>query len=410
MIIRIHTHAKLALGLVAAGAMAFGACAPADTIPGTTGGNTDENSVAYAGFALTADDNSDDSFTDGADATPIIDELGDVMAESDEPPTADEADPAPPEPPDRIARTVLVVWGQPTLNPDFGEPSTWEGQISSDVATVRVLRKIQFEPGDHLVRDGDPKAVTFRTVTGPHHDGVLLRVVAPRSAETLAGVLSFRTTKFHRTIPLADLLDGYHDVFSADASGNALIVSTVREHRCGQGLMRLNWKRLDARGGVFGGKVYGPEGEISAYVAGVWGRVGGKNRFKGLFLDAERRHRGVLKGAFAAFPAAAGHNGGVFRGVWMLRNRDIGGVLGGIYRVGPGGGQGTAVGHLIARCDDETPACDADIDLPAPPAADCSCGADEENGTDEACACVAVPAPTCIPVEPPASESPASAE
>ncbi len=303
-----------------------------------------------------------------------------------------------------------MLWGQPTLDPDVPEPSLWQGEITSDVANVRVLRKVRFEPGDQLIRDGDPKSVTFRTTTLPHHDGLLLRIVAPRDPSALAGVLSFRTTKFHKTIPLADLLDGYHQVFSVDDMGNALIVSTVREHRCGQGLMRLHWKRLDARGGVFGGKVYGPEGEVSAYVAGVWGRVGGKDRFKGFFLDAERRHTGVLKGAFAAFPEVSGQNGGVFRGVWMLPNRDIGGVLGGVYRVGSVGGQGTAVGHLIARCDDEAPACDADLALPAPPAPDCSCGADEENGTDDACACVAVPAPTCIPVEPPAAEAPASAE
>lgn len=409
MTIITRTHLHFGLALVAASAMALGAC-DATSDPGTTTGNTDESTVSYAGFALTADDESDDGFTEDADPTPLFEELGDAATDADEPPTADEADPIPADPPGPIVRTVLVLWGQPTMDPDVPEPSLWQGKITSNVANVRVLRKVRFEAGDQLVRDGDPKSVTFRTTTLPHHDGLLLRIVAPRDPSTLAGVLSFRTTKFQKTIPLADLLDGYHQVFSADDMGNALIVSTVREHRCGQGLMRLNWKRLDARGGVFGGKVYGPEGEISAYVAGVWGRVGGKNRFKGFFLDAERRHTGVLKGAFAAFPAAAGHNGGVFRGVWMLRNRDIGGVLGGIYRVGPVGGQGTAVGHLIARCDDETPACDADIDLPAPPAADCSCGADEENGTDEACACVAVPAPTCIPVEPPASESPASAE
>jgi len=406
MTIRTHTHTRLALALFAAGTFALAACdGAADTGTLETGDNVDESTISYAGFALTDDDDADDSFGEDSDPEPLLDELDEVLDDADEAPTAEEMDPVPSDPPDRVVRTVLVLWGQPRLNPDVPEPSLWEGEISSDVAAVRVLRKIRFEGADHLIPDGDPRSVTFRTNTKPHHDGVLLRIAAPRAASTLAGSLRFRTTKFQKTIPLADLLDGFHHVYSADDLGNALVVSTVREHRCGQGVLRMMWKRVDARGGIFGGKVYGPEGEIKAFVAGVWGRVADKRRFKGFFLNADRQPIGVLKGAYAPFPAVAEQSGGVFRGVWVLRNREVGGVLGGVYRVGEEPGQGTAFGHLIARCDDDAPSCEADLDLPEPPAADCSCGPDADNADVDTCECVVEPAPSCIPVEPVVDET-----
>ena len=404
MTLRSHAQRSLALALAASAALAMTACDDGATSTPTP---TDESTLAYAGFALTADDASDDDFTAEADPAPLLDELGEALDEPAEPPAADEAEAPPEEPPGRIVRNVLVLWGKPVLDPATTAATPWAGKIVSDVAKVHALRKIQFEPGDHLVRDENPQSVTFSTVTTTHHDGVLLRIVAPRTPAALAGHIAFVSEGFTKTLPLADLLDGFHRAFAVDDAGNALIVSTVPEHRCGHGLMNLTWKRKGPRGGVFGGKVFGPDGEVTGLVAGIWGRVDGKPRFKGFFLTPERRFAGVLKGAWTPFPAAAGQDGGAFRGVWTLRGREMRGVLAGVYRMGDEVGVGGAVGHLLALCPGAAAACDADLALPAPEAPACGCEADEENADAEICECEAPPVPACVTPEPPAEATPA---
>lgn len=390
----LRIHRPLVLALAAAGVFALNAC---DDGGSTAAATSDDSALAYAGFALTADDASDDDFTEDRDPAPLLDEVADLLGESDEAPSPEEAEAPPEEAPGQIARTVLVLWGKPVVDPDADVATAWDGRITSDVAAVHALRKIQFELGDHLVRDPDPRGVTFSTVTGPHHDGVLLRIVAPRTPAALGGSLTFETATYAQTIPLADLLDGFHRAFAVDDLGNALIVSTVPEHRCGHGLMNLTWKRKGLRGGVFGGKVFGPGGEVTALVAGIWGRVDGKPRFKGFYLTPERRFAGVLKGAWTPYPAAAGLDGGAFRGVWTLRGREMRGVVAGLYQLGDAVGEGSATGHLLALCPGLAAACDADLALPAPEPPACGCDAGE--GAEVECVCEAPAPPSCVAPE-----------
>ncbi|MCA9516452.1 MAG: hypothetical protein KC635_16040 [Myxococcales bacterium] len=417
---RLQNRLHLVTTAALAAALGLGAAAcDAGGTTGTTTTNDDPNTVAYAGFALTGDEASDDSFTDDANPEPLIDALGDAMGgdEGEEVPSADEVDPGEldedvaDEGPDVIARTVLFVWGKPIADPDFEATTTWRGGITTSVGRVRPLRKVRFEATDHLVRDGDPQIVAFSTVTGPHHDGVLVRLVVPRRMASLGGTLSFRTGVFQKSVPIADLLDGYHEAFRVDDAGNALLVSTVMAHRCPHGLMRLRWERKDARGGIFGGKVFGHDGALVGRVAGVWGKVGERRLFKGFFLGPMNERRGVLKGSYAPFPDGVDADGGAFRGVWTLRGREVQGVLAGMYRVAAEGGEGMAQGHWLARClDGAAPSCDVDLALPAPPAPDCACEPDAENADADLCACVMEPGPdACVRPEPLSTERPSDA-
>lgn len=410
-------HPITTLGLTATFALGF-AVAGCDAGGGTSA-TTDDSQLAYAGFALTSDEASDDSFGEDANPDPLIDALGDAMADDDagEVPSEEEVDPgdlgadAAAEGPDFVARTILVVWGKPIADPDFESTTEWRGALATSVGRLRPLRKVRFEPSDHLVRDGDPRAVAFFTHTGPHNDGVLVRLVVPRRAASLAGTLTFHTGVFDKVIPIADLLNGYHEAFRVDDTGNALLVSTVMAHRCPHGLMRLRWQRIDARGGIFGGKVYDEAGAVVGHVAGVWGKVGQRRLFKGFYLGPAREHLGVLKGSYAPFPDGVDAAGGVFRGIWTVRGRELRGVVGGVYRVGAEPGEGTAQGHWLARCsgDGPNPGCDADLALPVPPAPDCSCAPDPEGaGPDGDCGCVMAPPPdACVQPEPPSPEQPA---
>lgn len=372
------------------------------------GGGDDDSTLSINGFALTEDDQSDDGFTDGADTGALEDEVADDLDDGEsEAPPADEADPegAPQEGVDRVGRTVLITWGQPELNPAMqGTPTVWSGRIWSDVAAVHALRVVRFERAaqhDHLVRDEDPKTVSFETTTTTDHDGVLVRVVGPRDAATLDGELAFESEHFTKTIPLRDLFGGAQLSFVADDLGNELHVVAGLPHRCAHGLVRLGWERKGPRGGVFGGKIYGDDGAPSGHVVGLWGTVGGKQRLKGVYRAEDGTYLGTVRGAWTPLPGdVGGRHGGTFRGVWT-REGQVKGVFGGLFRVGDERGEGSGMGFWRASCGDGAggaDACAADLALPAPDPAACECGADGENAID-ACACDVPPADTCVAPE-----------
>ncbi len=402
--------------LLVAVPVALGVAACDDALTDTAPDET----VAVAGFALSSDDESDDGFDENADYTEILDALEDE-AEDDgrDLPPADEVDvePLPEEGPDRIARTVLITWGSPRLNPELARtPTIWAGSVSTDVGAMKVLRTVRFERGergsDHLVRDEDPQAVSFETATTVHHDGILVRLVLPRDPAALTGDFTFETEYFTKSVPLAALVRGGQHAFRADELGNALFIASHLPHRCPHGMTRLRWERRNERGGVMGGKFFGPDGEVAGYLVGLWGEVEGRRRFKGAVLGADRSFRGTMRGAWR--PVLDLPNGpdidGTFRGVWQGPNGVVRGVIGGAFRVGDEAGQGTAQGFWRAACDGEAPSCDTDRRLPEPPAASCECAPDTDNDVDEACACEVRPPEMCIPAEPPAIPDAPAAE
>jgi len=398
-----HTLGRLVAALAASG-LALAGC---DTRETST--PSDEATLEISGFALTGDDDSDDGFAESADTSALEEEVSDELADAEgEVPPADELDLVPPaEGPDVIVRTVLVLWGQRARAPELAEtPTVWSGSIHSDRAAFRVLRAIRFEraaQGDHLVRDGDPKAVSFETTTTTHHDGVLLRVIMPREVATLGGELVFETEHFTKAMPLRAIIAGEQLAFEADALGNELAIVSALPSRCPHGLVRMHWERTRERGGVFGGRFYGADGAVRGKVVGIWGAVDGKRRFKGVFRDEAGAFQGTIRGAWSPMPAAGGRGGG-FRGVWVSPAGEVRGVLGGVFRVGEEPGEGGAAGFWRAACGaGDGQACGADLALPEPPPMSCACAEDGDNGLDEACACEVPPPTTCLPTEEPAA-------
>jgi hypothetical protein len=392
---------------LALGALAFGCDGANESAEGG-------DELAFAGFALTGDDQSDDGFTDSADTQPLADAIGPEAQPEDgsELPTPVEmdAEPLPPEGADRIYRTVLVVWGQPRLNPEVEVATEWKGRVATDTGALRVARVLRFEraprdseegadEGDHLVPDDDPAAVSFRTLTRPHNDGLLLVLALPRDPAAVVGDLVFETEYYTKSIPLAELVAGEVFDVEVDDLGNHLLVASHAAHRCPHGMLRWHWERKNDRGGIFGGKVFDARGEVAGYVVGIWGEVEGKRRFKGSFLGVDRQFRGTVRGTWAPFPPESGEEGGTFRGFWSTRGQ-LKGVLGGVYRIGDEPGTGSAAGFWRAACLDRAGACGGDLALPEPPAPDCACEPDPENDSDEACGCSVPPPSSCVPPEP----------
>jgi|GEM_PF-2317275 len=386
-------------------------------------GGSDE--LTFAGFALTSDDESDDGFSDSANTDPLVAAIGDEATTDDasELPPADEVDPEalPPEDRDHLFRTVLVVWGQARVNPELaGTPTAWKGRIAIDSGALKVARVLRFERGvregaaadgaaagatqqDHLVRDEDPRAVSFETTTTTHHDGLLLVLALPRDASAVTGSFVFETEHFTKSIPLASLIRGDTQTFIADDLGNSLLVASHLPHRCPHGMLRLQWERKNTRGGVVGGRIYGPRGELAGTLVGIWGEVDGKRRLKGSYLAVDGAFRGTVLGTWAPFPAASGEDGGTFRGVWKVRGA-VKGMLGGVYRVGEAAGVGAGAGFWRAACNDFRGACRPDEGTSTPPVASCVCEPDGENDFDGACACDVPQPSSCVGAEPAPAE------
>lgn len=383
-----------------------------------------EETVSVAGFTLTGDDESDDGFREGADLSGILDELGVDALDDDagELPGPGEVDPEamPGDGPDRIARTVLVTWGQPTFEPALaGTPTAWTGRVRTDLGAMKALRAVRFErrpdgTGDRLVRDEDPRTVSFATVTTVHHDGVLVRLVLPRDPRALTGNFHFETDHFSTSLPLAALVLGGQHAFEADELGNTVTIASHLPHRCPHGMTRLLWERRNEVGGVFGGKLFGRDGELAGYVVGLWGRVDGRPRMKGAVLAPDRSFRGRLKGIWVPFgprpegapPIAEGDEarpaGGTFHARWLGPDDVVRGVIGGMFQVGEVPGEGSAHGFWRVACEGERPECGAEGPMPPPPpSGSCECEAGGEAG-EAACTCEARPAPGCVPAEEPA--------
>ncbi len=413
--LRRSMNATKALAALTALSLVFTGCLSNDD-------GTEDDEMAFAGYALTADDESDDGFDEVADPAPFFEELGDAFV-ADEVPAADEVDSEPLPIEDGadddglvIRRTVLVVWGQPVLNPEASEFKEWDGAISSDVAYLKPLRKLKFEGQDSLFPDGDPHAITFSTRTRPHHDGILFRIIVPKD-KVAGGTLTFDAGGFTRTAQLSEVLDGFHEIALADDMNNIVRIDTLPPHACDHGFVAAQWKRLGESGGVFGGKWKSADGEETGYWMGLWGEVEGKRRMKGVYLDEDKNFRGVIKGAYRPFPVGMDIEGGVFRAHWKNKSGEVKGALRGTYAKGEVGGQGSAHGRYIKVCPEAEGACSGAIEAPGAPSCGCT-PADEaaEDGTftadgSEVCACQIPELATCAeaPAASASGATPASA-
>lgn len=403
---------RLPMILLATTALFATACDNAGTANDPT---TDQTTATgeLAQMALTSDDESDDGFDESADPTPFLDEMPDAFDES-EAPTATEEDgddvlPADVEEPNVLRRTIRLVWGQPVFNASVPTATDWAGKVSVDAGVLRVLRKVRFEPNtDSLVPDGNPQTVSFTSMTKPHHDGLVLRIAIPRD-KVEGATLTFETDVFTRTVAIANLLDGFHEVRRADDLGNIVRLDTVPDHPCDHGLAVGHWKRLDARGGAFGGRVMNDEGAAIGYWMGLWQKVDGKRRLKGVYLNNNKEFLGTLRGSWRPFPTEGGLTGGAFRAHWRKNDGEVQGIIVGTYTVGDEAGQGAVMGRWRKRCAaNEGGPCTEEMTLPAPGTAACGC---EPAAAGEAptCSCEVPPVRTCLDAEGTASGAPGGA-
>lgn len=245
----------------------------------------------------------------------------------DDPMASDPATTAALDAPGAALFHTAVVWGQ--MPPDFRnrDGHEWDGTLSINRGAMIVRRTVGFEDAtDALTPRSDRLSVSFRSMTLPHMDGLLLTIAdpEPEAAEPLT-VTYTAASGTVLSATMAELVNGPVSV-EVDASGNRVLATAIREPAdpCAHGTLRGRWHRVDEGRGRLIGVVADAEGETIGHVRGVYGRRrNGDQVFFGKYIDEGGRFQGLFGGQYGE---------GSFAGRWIVRDDLDHGVLAGMYR------------------------------------------------------------------------------
>ena len=351
-----------------------------------------EDEVTYGVFALEADDGGFDESSAEAVEDFFMEPEADELDEMEEFFADDAAEDAaldavmetdPELSGDVKAARLLVSWGQFPVDWDLREVTTWSGFVYGLGAKVFVRRALRYEKHDYYAPCAGNQCVMIFSHTMPHHDGLLLTVVAKPGAENPRVVINFPGL-YKRVIPVA-AIPAVSEVTTVDDLGNKVaLMGTTIKPLCEAGLVHGYWKRLNPKGGIFGGKWIAHDGAPMGKLAGLWGtRADGTRVLFGAYVSANGAFKGVLKGTYTPVPAALDKNAGIIKANWHDKDKAIGGILRGRYSIAPAGGKGAFLGRWAAKCGGLTPDLTPteDVEIVTDPSDDCDC-ADEGVGSD----------------------------
>ena len=234
--------------------------------------------------------------------------------------------------------SVRVAWGQLQGDPLVRKPTVWRSAAKVNVGAVEVARTIRFEEMDQVIPQTEPNTTRFRSVTGPHFDGVVLRVVDVESPLAVVHELSLELGDHELRIPIRDL-DGYRAMRVVDGAGNRIAVQAMREdtNDCQKGMLAGRFRRIDERGGKFAGRYTSADRTFDGFLMGVYGkRRNGEEVIFGKFIAHDGSYRGRLIGTYENDDL----DSGTFHGRWIGRGGEDRGLVKAQYREGKREGRG----------------------------------------------------------------------
>jgi hypothetical protein len=253
-------------------------------------------------------------------------------------------------------------------------PLDWSGTLHLEGGIVIIKQAIAFEPGDSISRV-DRSTISWVSRTGPHVDGIHVRLVVPaRPVDSLVvPVLELSMGPYSKTFTLEELV-ALNLVEPVDECGNAIsIASVLAPDRCPHGQLMGGWKAMipdtlshsDSTNvdgivqGVFRGVWVGAHGLIGGYLKGIYGlNAAGERVFFGKYIDRQGHFMGILRGTFGPpdeispgeSPSAnAKRPHGWFAGEWIDKNIDVQGKLRGRW-IAAEDGKGLFHGIWGMRC------------------------------------------------------------
>ncbi len=249
----------------------------------------------------------------------------------------------------------------------------WTGTIRTDRGLVVVKRMIKFEyPADHVVFPRlDPQTVAFVSHTTCHYDGLLIQIIEPpvdpATVPEVANKLYIDMPLYQGEFLVSDLVD-MDEVFDVDDKGNRIQLNGFGLDDieiCPKGFLSGRYRHMrqdrpdtvdtEDRGehyGSFAGAWITLNGRIHGFMRGGYGvTADGQRVFVGKFIDRQGRFMGLLRGGWE--PAENDRDLGGFRGVWVTRNGNIEGLLGGRAHPVADYPGGFYEGRWTTLCDDE---------------------------------------------------------
>jgi len=252
---------------------------------------------------------------------------------------------------------LRAIWGHlPRLNPDSITtdycPLDWTGSLHAEGGVVLIEKVIAFEPNDYIKRV-DRSTISWISHTGPHIDGVQVRIVFPPEPIDSIGknydrpfTVTIETPQFSRKFTI-DELDSLNLLEPVDRCGDGISIVSYRIiPHIAHGHLMGEWHLLPVDStttssdstdtgrrllGKFKGIWFSDAGVAAGYLRGVFGiNSNGEKVFFGKYIDMDGRFKGILKGYYGIceddttdceFPK------GWFKGVWIDRNRLIHGDL-----------------------------------------------------------------------------------
>lgn len=341
---RLATFSLLALGL------SLAACADDDAgvlgageddVSGTQTLETLDLDQAYGGLAYT-----DEAAAFGDQEMLMLAESGDALAlAEDEEDSLVDDDPTLESPTFQHAY-LRILWGR--LDGDFdpetrGTMSTlldWSGSITVSDGAVALKRTILFErPYDHRLPRDSRDSLAWVSHTGPHFDGILVKVISPLVDGVPQGTVTFETPRYRTTLSVSELDDLELQV-DVDEQGNAVSLQgqVFEPTRCAAGFVNGFWRGGEDRPeteavemGGFRGRYVSQNGLATGHLRGVYGMdSSGERVLFGKFIGRDGRIRGLVAGTWQ--PAEDGSGMGSFQARWVNRNGAIMGTLEGRYR------------------------------------------------------------------------------
>ena len=223
---------------------------------------------------------------------------------------------------------IALLWGHMRFDADFDGPRDWSGEIEVTRGAIRVRRAIRFDANDRVERDRDDlRRVRFISRTGPHFDGLRLRVVDPDPTASDRLELIYRDSRGEHRIDVERIRER-PETREVDESGNRIVAAARRRlvdnaDPCDNGFMRGRWRQVARDYGVLRGRLADSDGNLSGHMRGVYGvRRDGSRVFFGKAIGLDGRFRGIFAGTYRS---------GNFVGRWLTRSGEYG-HLGGHYR------------------------------------------------------------------------------
>lgn len=225
--------------------------------------------------------------------------------------------------PDAARHRVLLAWGRMPLDLSATSGRNWSGSIRTSRGAIVLGRTIGFEDlTDKVLPRETPDQIDFRSVTRPHADGMLLRVIDP---DPTAGpiVLTYTSGDGSMTteLDLSGLATGPLSVDAGD--GNRVIAVGLRDRdACDHGFIRGRWVAMREGLGAYRGVITNADGERTGHIRGIWGkRRNGDEVMFGKFIANDGSFKGLLVGTYEE---------GQWRARWVTRAGDHG-LAGGLY-------------------------------------------------------------------------------